>query len=191
MTVQNDKSVRPGTRLPEPEPHRSIQWLVKNGNLLRLVRAVNSWLNLQAVVDPNATVPKISQSDQNSILTIPGSIINGRSGAGGGELKNYDKDKIWKAGDWVWVKPNDPLCDLSGSGTVDPDSGLVVFATPGLYRVTRLVAPVTDPDGLPAGTYYRIPQWPPPQTSPPSDGESFDAEDAKLYFWLISNPPCI
>lgn len=110
--------------------------------------------------------------------------------SGGGIYKKWDKTLSWAAGDLVFVTPDDDLCDVAGMGTVDPDSGLTVFATPGNYVVQQSVAPVLNPEDLPAGTYYRIPQWPPPQTSAPADGMSFNPEDVKVYFWLISNPPC-
>jgi hypothetical protein len=81
------------------------------------------------------------------------------SGAGGFRWasagKNYDKTHSFVANEFVVVLATDPLCTTL---TTDPDSGGEVFATPGRYLCLQTVTPVVNPSGLPAGTYYRIPQ---------------------------------
>jgi hypothetical protein len=98
----------------------------------------------------------------------------------------YDKTKSYKGnakiGELAWIKPGDALVT---TGTTDPDSGMTVFAEPGAYLCLQNVSPVVNPSGLPAGTYYRIPQ----PNLPSGDG---DIENASNYWlWIAPVANCI
>jgi hypothetical protein len=87
----------------------------------------------------------------------------------------YDNTKSYSFQQIVYVAPDDPMVT---TGTVDPDTGLTVFAIPGLWVALQAVAPVVNPTGQPAGTYYHIPQIPYPVPNAPDDDLN--------YWWLVS-----
>ena len=110
-----------------------------------------------------------------------------KGGSGGGfhwaaagrhydQTKSYSGDKT--SAEEVWVWPTDTIVT---DGVTDPDSKVTVYAKPGLYRCLQNVAPVVNPVGLPAGTYYRIPQATLPSVKATG---SYDLDDP-LNYWLF------
>ena len=89
----------------------------------------------------------------------------------------YDITKTYSLGDWVWVKSTDAIVT---TGVTDPDTGNTVKAIAGLYRALQSVSPVVNPAGLPAGTFYRIPQVPYPTPDDPT---------ASNMYWLKMGAP--
>ena len=103
----------------------------------------------------------------------------------------YDHTKPNAFQEIVYVAPDDPMVT---TGTIDPDTGQTVTATPGKWVALQDVAPVVNPPGLPAGTYYHIPQLPLPT---PGDLDNADP-DATAYgsgeaqnYWDIVTPDVI
>ena len=76
----------------------------------------------------------------------------------------------------VYVKSTDPVCT---NGVIDPQSKQLVYASPGVWRCLQNVAPVVNPSGLPAGTYYNIPQLPYPVDDDPNN---------PLNYWILIAP---
>jgi hypothetical protein len=109
--------------------------------------------------------------------------INVRLGAGGGGSGLdfatpilYNHESTYAEKKIVYVSPTDAMVTV---GTVDPDSGLTVYAIPGTWAALQAVAPVVDPAGRPAGTYYHVPRLPYPVPSAP---------DNVLNFWWLVTP---
>ena len=82
----------------------------------------------------------------------------------------YSKTETYDAGAWAWVKTSDTI---TTAGVTDPDTGLTVLSKAGLWRCLKAAAPVTNPGGLPAGTYYHIPQGPYPTPDDPTASNMF------------------
>ena len=103
----------------------------------------------------------------------------------------YDHTKSYSFQEIVYVAPDDPMVT---TGVIDPDTGQTVTATPGKWVALQAVAPVVNPAGLPAGTYYRIPQLPIPtpgdldNTDP--DFTAFGSGEAQNY-WDIVTPDTV
>lgn len=87
----------------------------------------------------------------------------------------YNHESSYLRLEMIYIPASDPLVTV---GTTDPDSKITVFAVPGTWFALRPVAPVVNPAGLPAGTYYRIPQLPNPVPGAP--------DNALNYWWLVT-----
>jgi len=103
------------------------------------------------------------------------------SGGGGGGIDFaapilYNHVSTYAAKKIVYVAPTDALVT---AGTFDPDAGKMVYSIAGLWVSIKAVAPVINPAGLPAGTYYHIPQMPLPAPSAPDDPRNY---------WLLLTP---
>jgi hypothetical protein len=85
-------------------------------------------------------------------------------------LMEYDMTQAYGGQTWVHVGADN---DAVTMGTIDPDSGLLVYSVPGWYCSGAAGVPLTTEDGSPA---YYIPQVPLPD---PTDIDSSE------NYWVI------
>ncbi len=137
-------------------------------------------------------VGKMVQSPMGTTLIIDPKVTGGGNGwrkAASGYL--YNKDDSISEGEIIYMPSTDPMVT---AGTIDPDTGQMVTATPGKWVALQDVAPVVNPPGLPAGTYYHIPQLPIPtpgdldNTDP--DLTAYGSGEAQNY-WDIVTPDTV
>jgi hypothetical protein len=99
----------------------------------------------------------------------------------------YDKTKSYSFQEIVYVASDNPLVT---AGTIDPDTGQTVFAFAGKYVALQAVAPVVNPTGLTAGTYYHIPQLPLPTPGDPDnaapDSTAYGTGEAQNYWDIVT-----
>lgn len=87
----------------------------------------------------------------------------------------YDKALSWSIGDWIWVKPDN---DAVTAGAIDSGTGLMSYATPGLWRCTQPTSPSSTIIGETPTPSYNLPQLPYPTPD--------DVTASNVYWAFIS-----
>jgi len=88
MNQGNDSGIRKGMRIPliEKGGRRGL-WDRMLANTV--LRVCNAFLNLQVIIDPKATTSSLEIADLNSILRLPGTVINGGGGTTSGDSRVF------------------------------------------------------------------------------------------------------